>query len=345
MIKTPTQRSLPRADWPRADQLAWQAALAPGTLLGGGGPAALLAPVTVQDLERRYACFLSFADRNGLLSGDGSAADTINEATVRAYIHYHHERVASVTLAGSIRKILRVATMLAPNRDWAWLRRFAGRLEANQVPRNKRPRVVDIRALYRLGGRLMDRADAGGHLTPLEQAQRYRNGLAVALLAASQLRLGAFARLEIGSSVSRGPSGWVIHIPGMRGTKYRRTAEKPLPAELSARIDRWITIYRPRFARAASTSRLWLSSHGAMSVSRLQQIIDRETTAAFGRSVNPHLFRDCAATTINTAFSAESHLASAVLDHIDPRVTEKHYNHAGMVEAVEALQRSLGLRD
>jgi integrase/recombinase XerD len=168
---------------------------------------------------------------------------------------------------------------------------------------------------------------------------------AIALLVACQLRLGTFVRLEIGSTLSRTGDSWTIHLPGTRGTKYRRPVEKPVPDALRPFLERWISCHRSCFPGAEQHQRLWPSQRGVMTISQAYRVICARTHQAFGHAVNPHLFRDCAATTINTEFGAEAHLASTVLDHVGPRTTEKYYNQARMVDAVTALQRHLQLRD
>jgi integrase len=50
-------------------------------------------------------------------------------------------------------------------------------------------------------------------------------------------------------------------------------------------------------------------------------------------NVSPHLFRTAAASTAAAHGSGTPQLASAILNHTDPRVTEEHYNRAGSIAA------------
>jgi integrase len=65
----------------------------------------------------------------------------------------------------------------------------------------------------------------------------------------------------------------------------------------------------------------------------LARRISDHTRQEFGRPISPHLFRDCAATSI--AIDNPKHIgdASLVLGHADHKMTEKHYNHARSLEA------------
>ena len=57
---------------------------------------------------------------------------------------------------------------------------------------------------------------------------------------------------------------------------------------------------------------------------------------AFGRPVNPHLFRDVAATTLARDQPAQVRLAAPLLGHRSFSTTERHYNLARLTEAATA---------
>jgi hypothetical protein len=82
------------------------------------------------------------------------------------------------------------------------------------------------------------------------------------------------------------------------------------------------------------TGALWMALRGqAMSVWGMKETITQTTRRTLGVSVNPHLFRACAATAAALHASAYPHLASALLQHVDPRVTEAHYNRTSSLRA------------
>ena len=87
---------------------------------------------------------------------------------------------------------------------------------------------------------------------------------------------------------------------------------------------------------------MWVSKDG----SPLTEIafyfrIKKRTEAAFGRSVNPHLFRHSAATTIAIERPEQVQMASAVLDHKLPLTTERHYNLAQTINAANRYHEEL----
>jgi integrase len=54
-----------------------------------------------------------------------------------------------------------------------------------------------------------------------------------------------------------------------------------------------------------------------------------------GVDVSPHLFRTAGASTAALYGRNHPHLASALLNHRDSRVTEEHYNHSANLSAGE----------
>ena len=70
-----------------------------------------------------------------------------------------------------------------------------------------------------------------------------------------------------------------------------------------------------------------------MTKKNLGTLVSRVTRETIGVDVSPHLFRTAAASTAAMYGGATPHLASALLGHTDPRVTEEHYNRASSFSA------------
>ena len=66
--------------------------------------------------------------------------------------------------------------------------------------------------------------------------------------------------------------------------------------------------------------------------------ISQTSLATVGVNVSPHLFRTSGATTAAIHGGNLPHLASAVLHHQEPSVTEKHYNRASSLTAAKTYQ-------
>ena len=85
---------------------------------------------------------------------------------------------------------------------------------------------------------------------------------------------------------------------------------------------------------AAVDDAVWISQDGSpMSQEGLSGRIELRTRAAFGKAMNPHLFRDAAATTMATADPGNVRVAAPVLGHRTFAPTERHYIQATGLQA------------
>jgi site-specific recombinase XerD len=324
--------------WPEADRRAWIAACQPAERLKPGGAAAHLRAVTRDDLARRYGYFLDYLNRQRLLSTQGPTAADVTPENVDGYISELKARVSSVTVYGSISKLRRASELICSDRDFTWLSDIEKDLKLEMRPRSKFDRLVSTDVLVEAGLTLVTEAEMATKLTGLARARQVRNGMMIALLALCPIRLKNFA-LEIGSTFVQIRGQWWIVLAATQ-TKEKRADERPVDDILKSALDRYITTYRPILAQGALSSALWLSSNDGqpMSKSGLQQVITSTTLSTVGVAVSPHMFRTCAASTAAMHGGANLHLGSAVLNHIDPRVTVEHYNRASSASAAKSLR-------
>ena len=99
-------------------------------------------------------------------------------------------------------------------------------------------------------------------------------------------------------------------------------------------------------------ARLWLSKSGSpMFPSKLYERIVLLTRKRFGQPINPHAFRDVAATAIATRDPKHVQITPSVLGHTRLSTSERYYNHARSLEAgklyqscILALRRQPGRR-
>jgi integrase len=331
------RRSLPVSEWPSADQQAWEQAFRPGSRLIPGGAGAYLAQVSRDDFAQRYGAFLGFLQRAGQLRRDMPAAAQITSANVDAYMAGLGNRVRSVTIWNCIYKLRRAAELLSPATDFSWLAEIEKDLALVMVPRSKSDRLVLSSRLAEAGLTLMTEAQSFAR-SDFARAKGVRNGLMIALLAFCPIRLKSFATLEIGSTFKQVHGRWWITLPSV-STKSRRPDERCAPELLNRDIGVYLQQCRPILLRSRSaTNALWISSTtgGPMTYKNLGTLISKVTLAAVGVDVSPHLFRTAAATTAAAYGGDTPHLASALLNHTDPRVTEEHYIRPSSITASKA---------
>ena len=334
----PCQKALPLSEWPRADRETWAAAQATAGILDDGGVASHLGAQTLEDLTRRYAYFLSFLVRQGRLDLQAPAAGSVTPENIMDYERYLEPRVSSVTLAQSLYKVRRVAGCLDPDKDWGWLRRLCRRLDRRAKPRDRRSDVVEIKELFRLGRQLMDQAVKADISAPLSRALLYRDGLIIALLTADPLRNANITALEMGRTLIKDGTTWSIDIPAEE-MKNRRPHLAVLPDWATPCIDRYVDHYWPMLGGDKAAGRLWLESDGQpLDGDALYRMTCKRTREAFGKPINPHLFRSCLATSTAIHHGASMGLAMTVLGHQSSKVTTRYYNQAKMIDAVRAYQ-------
>jgi integrase len=236
----------------------------------------------------------------------------------------------------------RAAKYMSPGRDLTWLAEIAKDLALVARPRSKFDRIVMCEVLVEAGLTLIHEAEISSTLTELARACQVRNGLMVALLALCPIRPKNFAALEIGRSFVKTNGTWWIVLSASE-TKEKRPDERPINELLTPAIDRYLGQYRPVLARADnSSSALWLCcNNGAPIKDRrtLREVISATTLATVGVAVSPHLFRSCAASTAATHDGENPYLASALLHHTNPSVTNAHYNRATSLTAAESLRQ------
>jgi integrase/recombinase XerD len=236
-----------------------------------------------------------------------------------------------------------MAKVLDADRDWQWIRHIESRIRARHLPvRSKRGRMVSTADLLALRCTLMQEAPTQS--TDRLRAMQFRDGLLIALLAARPLRLKNLTGLALERSLVRRGEEWWIIIPAEE-TKTHEPIEVPWPQALNSALAIYLATYRPILCRLQNRwtrpigPALWVSTHGSpMGERALYDVIVGQTKTAFGRSVNPHLFRDCAATSIAIDDPAHVRVASQLLGHRSASTTERYYNQAQTIDAARRYQ-------
>lgn len=185
------------------------------------------------------------------------------------------------------------------------------------------------------------------------RACRYRDGLAITLLAARPLRRRNFAAIEIDRHLIREGAFYWLRFEG-RETKTGEPIEAPFPQALVPYLVTFLSEHRPlllardgRWKRHARTpgqpeNGLWISGRGsAMSEMNIYSRICALTRARFGHVINPHLFRDSAATSIAVEDPEHVLIVRSVLGHASLDASERYYMHAQMLEASRRYQRRI----
>jgi integrase len=341
-MRNAQHRSLRISEWPRADQEAWANACRPGLRLRIGGAASHLAEVSRATYVQRYGAFLGFLERTGRFDRYASPAGHVTEENVKAYIESLQLRVRSVTTWNCISKLRCAAKLIAPGHDFSWLLEFEDDLVLIMEPRPKFDRLVLANVLAEAGLTLVAEAEQFSK-SDWQRAMGVRNGFMIALLALCPIRLKNFAALELDSTIRVIDGAWWIILPPGK-TKTGRPDERQISDFLKSAIDGYVSRDREILARGnTTTNAFWLSATSGepMTYKNIGILISKLTRLTVCVDVSPHLFRTAGASTAATYRGEMPHLASALLGHTDPRVTEERYNRATSMSAAHMAQSSI----
>jgi integrase len=341
------------SDWPVTDQELWRKALEAGDILSPVGAGAKWAEGTRKTVIKSYGRWLAWFATKDYLSVAASPAKRTTPEAVAAYIgHLRDGKAASTTVWSYIHGLAMALMVMEPEEDIEWLWEIERRLGRIKTPvRRKAERIVPIAELYRLGFELMDKAASATDQEPLAGARLFRNGLMIAILAARPIRIRNLRSMEIGKNLFKSNGRYYLRYQANE-TKTHKALEFDVPQNLSTRIDIYLSHYRPMlFARRRVSpseeqspirNAMWISRFGtAMSDQSIYTAVSDSTRKQFERHVNPHLFRDCAATTIALEDADHVHITTSILGHACLSTSERYYNHALSQRAVSMHQAGI----
>jgi integrase len=258
-----------------------------------------------------------------------SAMALVTPEHVDSFIRELQARVRSVTVWNSVYKLRRAAQLIAPDTDFGWLTEIEKDVALVMIPRSKADRLVLSERLVEAGLILIREAEMFGK-TALARAVGVRNGLLIVLLALHPIRIKNFAALTIADTFINIDGHWWLHVPS-EDTKSHRVDERQVPEFITDAVNSYVKTHRAVLCRGdAEQTALWVSSATGrqLTTKNLGTLISKLTRETIGIDVSPHLFRTAGASTAAVYGGNHPHLASALLNHRDPRITEEHYNRA-----------------
>ncbi len=335
---------LPIAEWPVCHRNNWEAGLRPPTFLDEAGAAARWRQQTIRTTAASYGRWLWFLREIGFLVPDLAPELLASPDHVRAYINHLKEVNAPATVLHRLVGLERALAVIAPQSNRYMLRCAINNLAQDYEPVSKRERLQESAALLALGFRLMERAVTASRLSKCRRSAMFRDGLQIALLALRPLRLRNFSSIEIGRHLIEVGGRWRLIFPGAE-TKNRKPIDVPFPDELLLALRDYLTVYRPQLAQGSCNDHaLWISACGTPhSPISIRSQICRRTKKAFGLPITPHLFRDCAATSLAVHEPEAVQIAHHVLGN-DYLTMERFYNQARAADAASHFHAALEAR-
>ena len=345
--KAPERACLSVDQWPEADRRLWLAACTAADILDDEvGARSRHADITNKKATKGYGRWLTHLARSSPKSLMEAPAARITPEGVRGYVDgLTLLGNSSQTVLARLQELREVAKVMDPDGDWTFINRMASKVRARHRPVRDKTNLRLSNELVDLGFKLIGAAEA---LDGLDAAIMYRDGLLIGLLALIPLRRRNLTDLVLERTLVREGSNWIVAFDE-DGTKTHAAFEVGLPEVLHGPLETYLEKHRPflmarsgRWTRPAGGA-LWISKDGSpMTQMAIYDRVRARTKEEFGVAVNPHLFRDAAATTMAVADPAHVRLAAPLLGHRTFTTTERYYRQARAQEAhrsfVEALK-------
>ena len=335
------RRYLPFDDWPLEDQAAWNTAIAEGDILDGQGPATHWASATKRTNIHHNERWLGFLLHNEVLHRGCSPESRVTPGTVRQYVTHLRSEIAPRTVVSSLVGLKVMMKAMAPQENWRWLADICNALNRSSLPQtDKKSRMRPTEDIY-VAALAELRRIRETPLTRRLDRVAYRDTLMLAMMAARPLRLKNFSHIQINRHLIREGGFWILVIPGEE-VKNCQPLEFALPDSLIPFLEFYLDRVRPSFLNGGKDEALWLTFEGGPL--GYHSIYDRfvlVTKRLLGVKINPHLLRDCAATSLSTVSPAAARSAAPLLGNRHFSTTERYYIRANQLEAGRKLNATL----
>lgn len=332
---------LKRVHWPDADCLAWEALFREGDILDGAGPCCHWSEGSRRKREQTYGHWLAYCRGQGIVDPPIDLMDRATEDAVRGFIEFEMARCSLRTAFMHAEDLLFIFRSMAPEMDWKWLARIAGRMRANLGAGELKPRLaVSAHEIYAWALRRIENIDRTEKKIPeIWRAAHFRDGLMIGVLIATALRLRTFIAIDIEKHLRRHHGGFVLSF-GPEDMKDRKPHEFELPPQLLEPMQRYLLEFRKVLLRGNSSALLWITEYGTpYTYGGFQKRLPVITLEEFGIALRPHAFRSIVATLIATEDPEHVNIIAEVLRHSTLAMSEKHYNRANGVKAISDLQQ------
>jgi len=360
MSKT-SPTSIKLEGWPALDRGLWQTATRQSDFLEADGKAAHWSDATRIQVEKGYGKWIFHLEAEGVLPGNGDVdpMERVDEDQLRAYLErLKQQGLASQTIASRITDLAEAIRVMQPEADKSILKQLAITMQQRAAPsRKKHARIKPPQEIWQACIAYMEQSMTDETAPNINQASRYRDALALGLLAQRPLRRRNISGLILGQHLTLERGIWYCNIPDNE-TKDGSPISFALPEDerFCAAFTHYLLVSRQRLLRGPAlttdhlqdiTGPLWISTRGrAMTPHAFYYAITRISNALLGAPLYPHLLRDCAASALSSDAPEYILAASRILGHRDLETTLGHYEQSSMLAAganlastMEALQQ------
>lgn len=255
---------------------------------------------------------------------------------LRAYVE-SMTGCASTSMTTWLESLVYGLAIVEPDRDLSSLREAARAAKRKARARDKGARMATVEDLRTLGRQLRTEADSmpfGAHA-----ATRYRDGLAISLLAARPVRIKNFASLRLGETLLE--AGGVFQM-FFEDTKNGDPWSAPIPADVRTALDRWLQVYRPLLIGDKDDGSVWLGMDGeALRASHLSGRIRQWAQKRLGKAVSAHMARSAFMTDLCAIDPENIAIGQVLLGHREKSTSSKFYEQGKSRNAAAILDTAL----
>lgn len=333
---------LPMREWPSDHVRAWERMFLQGDIFDEQGPCTHWSAGSRQKRVQSYGHWLGFLARIGVPICGTAPGDLFTQTNIDEFVRNTRTRISLRSTYMQLGDIYVLATNLAPERDWSWLKGGVDRLRREVGSGDLKPRPTVSAAEIDLWAKRLTMEAETAEGNEAQRAVKFRTGLSMALLIARPIRERAFVNLLVGRHILATHDGYDLRI-FPEDAKDGKSRTYPIPAALISHMRRYLEEHRKTLLAGRTSDRLWISRDGNDLtkdgfVGHMANVTQRE----FGKAMRPHSFRHIAATSIAVAEPGQSWIIAEILGHTNLRTSYKYYNRAGQIAATTRYQTVIG---
>ena len=331
------------ADWPPADQAAWNRATEAGDPISGSGIAARWSKASRDNAARAYGRYIGFQKRNGRFRSVSCVGERLSEQDLCAFGRELASQLAPYHVRGIFASLGMVFAAMDPAADRSVLTAITARLARTvKCTRDIAGNLIRPHELIAIGGSMVDEAEQSEKHS-WRDARLYCDGLLIMFMAYCPLRPGAVADMRFHEHLIVEGDRVTVRFPAVEGKK-RRIEDVPLPDALARRILRYVTHFRPLLSMHGTQhpGAVWLTAHGnPLDSISLTKRIRHALKPRTGKNFSAHMFRHSAATFIADYAPELARMIVGLLGHSAFRTALRHYIRANQHTAVRKYQEGV----
>lgn len=318
-------KGLPFTAWPAGDQHRFQQLSETHQDIFAEAPWAGLSKISVQNRRYGYGKWLGFLASNHDQLLDRPLEERVSPTMIEDYVVALRRNCSETAVAIALQHLHLTLKAISPKGSWDWIYRIERRIACGAVRARKLP--VMTSDTYRLGLGLMEDARVRAWRRPavlLQDAERFRDGLMIALLSVAPMRRAAFSQLTLDDHVLKIAGQWRVYLRAEM-VKTDEPQDFDIPELLGGYLDDYVAFFRPIFRNAECHAGLWPFGDRPMTDKMVRRYIRKHTERYLGEAITPHRFRNAAATFVASTDPANVRMVKDLLGHRSFGMTEKHY--------------------